>query len=325
MPGEFDLIRRYFTRPRDAAAPGVVLGVGDDAALLAPTPGTRIVVTVDTLVAGVHFPGDTPPADIGWKALAVNLSDLAAMGAAPRACLLALTLPEENDEWIAQFARGFFALADQSGCALVGGDTTGGPLSITVTVLGEVPAGAALTRGGARAGDLVCVSGTPGEAALGLARWQAGSRDAQDAAIARLLRPSPRLQLGMALRGVASACIDVSDGLLGDLAHIIESSSVLAGATLGADIDLAVLPHSPLLASLSDETAREYILAGGDDYELCFTVRPAQHAALLAAAAKSGTAVTVIGRVTTSGELRCLDERGQAWQPRRRGWEHFRG
>lgn len=316
--GEFDLIRRCFTRARDASAPGIVLGIGDDAALLAPAPGCECVVSVDTLVAGVHFPADTPPADIGWKSLAVNLSDLAAMGATPRACFLALTLPQSDEDWCAEFARGFFALADSAGCALAGGDTTSGSLSITVTVIGEAPAGRALRRAGARAGDLVCVSGTPGEAALGLARWQAGNRDAHDAAIARLLRPSPRVALGEALRGIATACIDVSDGLLGDLGHVLRASG-----NLGADIDLAALPRAASLAALSDDSFFDQVLAGGDDYELCFTVPAAAYEQAIAAGKAAGVAVSVIGRVTPDGDVRCLDAGGNIRPVTRHSWEHF--
>ncbi|MFZ5723776.1 MAG: thiamine-phosphate kinase [Pseudomonadota bacterium] len=323
MPGEFELIRRHFTRVRDAAASGVLLGVGDDAALLAPSPGMALAASSDTLVNGVHFPADTPAADIGWKALAVNLSDLAAMGAAPRAALLALTLPAADDAWCAEFARGLFMLADQAGCPLIGGDTTSGPLSITVTVLGEVPVDQALRRRGARPGDLVCVSGFPGEAALGLGRWRGGSRDVADPAIARLLRPSPRLTLGLALRGVATACIDVSDGLLGDLAHVLAASAV--DGVAGADIDLAALPRSPVLAALSDDTALDCVLAGGDDYELCFTVPATAHERLPRIAAETGVPLTVIGRVTAGGGLRCLDTRGQVRPVTRRSWEHFNG
>lgn len=321
MPGEFDLIDRFFRRAPAAAGGLVALGIGDDAALLAPAPGMQLAVSTDTLIEGVHFPVDTPAAAVGWKALAVNLSDLAAMGASPRAAVLALALPRRDDAWLAEFARGFFALADQAGCVLAGGDTAAmpadGPTTITVTVFGEVSTGTALLRSGARAGDLVCVSGTPGIAALGLARWQAGQRDEQDAAIAALLRPQPRLALGAALRGTASACIDVSDGLLGDLGHI------LAASGCGAELDLAALPRAPVLAALSEETAWELVLAGGDDYELCCTVPAQQHDRMLAAAAATGTALTVIGRIVAAPGLRCLDSRGRAWQPQRRSWEHF--
>ncbi len=321
MPAEFDLISRCFTRAHDASASHVVLGIGDDAALLAPSPGCELAVSVDTLVGGVHFPVDTSAVDIGWKALAVNLSDLAAMGATPRACFLALTLPQADESWCKEFAHGFFLLADEAGCVLAGGDTTSGPLSITVTVLGEVPAGTALRRSGAQRGDLICVSGTPGEAALGLARWQSNQRDVKDAAIARLLRPTPRLALGTRLRGVASACIDVSDGLLGDLAHILRASG-----DISAEIDLSALPHSAVLSSLGEPEFNDHVLAGGDDYELCFTLPAERREQLPRLAKESGVTLSVIGRVTAgdSGRIRCRDAQGNEYQPARNSWEHFR-
>lgn len=329
-PAEFDLIDRWFRRgaaPAGAAA-GVVLGIGDDAALLAQTPGLSLVVSTDTLVEGVHFPVDTPPADVGWKALAVNLSDLAAMGAQPRGCLLALSLPSVDEAWLEGFARGFRELADAAQCPLVGGDTTsmpaGAPRVITVTVLGEVAADDALRRDGAQVGDLVCVSGITGEAALGLARWHAGARDAQDVAIRRLLRPQPRLALGMGLRGVATAAIDVSDGLLADLAHVLEASSRARGVTLGAELHLAALAGSSVFANEVEARVRDAQLAGGDDYELCFTVPASALKALQVIAANAQVPVQVIGRITADGALRCLDADGRAWQPPRRGWEHFR-
>lgn len=324
MPSEFALIARHFRRSRDARAAGVVLGVDDDAALFAPTPGMQLAVCTDTLVSGVHFPVDTPAHDIGWKSLAVNLSDLAAMGAMPRACLLALTLPSADEAWVADFARGFFTLADAHDCALIGGDTTAGPLSVTVTALGELPAGSALTRGGARAGDLLCISGTPGVAAQGLARWRDGMRAGDDVAVASLLRPDPRLALGLALRGIATACIDVSDGLLGDLAHILEVSSAAAGTSLGADIDIAALPRSPTLAAVPENIAREYLLAGGDDYELLFTLPSSSRALLPSLAQQGGVPLAMIGRITGDGRLRCLDANGAEWEPTRHSWEHFR-
>lgn len=323
MPGEFDLITRHFRRQRDALAAGVVLAGGDDCALLAQQAGMQLAVSTDTLVEGVHFPADTPAADVGWKALAANLSDLAAMGASPRGALLALTLPDNDDAWVAAFAEGFLALADSAACPLVGGDTTRGPRAVTVTVLGDVPAGDALRRDGARLGDLVCISGTTGEAALGLERWLAGNRDPHDIAITRLLRPVPRLALGVELRGVATAAIDVSDGLLGDLAHILEESSRAGGVPLGAELQLAALPASSALAALTDEAAHEHMLAGGDDYELCFTVPAAALAALHVAAANAQVRVSVIGRITGDGRLRCIDTDGSEWLPQRRSWEHF--
>lgn len=332
--GEFDLINRFFRRARDGMAPGVVLGVGDDCALLTPTPGMQLAVSTDTLVEGVHFSADTPAADVGWKALAVNLSDLAAMGATPRGCLLALTLPAINEAWVAAFAQGFFALADTAGCPLLGGDTTCSmprsamassvlPCTMTVTVLGEIPAGEALHRDGARPGDLLCVSGTLGDAALGLARWQRMNRDSQDPTIVRLLRPTPQLVLGIALRGVATAAIDLSDGLLGDVRHILAESSRASGKACGAELQLAALPRSAVLAGLAGPEAYEYMLAGGDDYELCFTVPASRLTALHVAATSVQVPVTVIGRITADGRLRCLAADGGEWQPSRASWEHF--
>lgn len=327
MPAEFALINRHFRRAGAARGDGVVLGIGDDCALLAPTPGMQLAVSTDTLIAGVHFPVDTPAADVGWKSLAVNLSDLAAMGATPRGCVLAIALPVADDDWIAEFARGFFELADSAHCPLVGGDTTAmpgnGPCTITVTVLGEVPAGEALRRDGARAGELICVSGAVGDAALGLERWLAGNRETLDIAVARLLRPVPRLALGVELRGVASSAIDISDGLLGDLAHILEESSQSSGVALGAELQLAAVPVSSALAALSDDAAREHALAGGDDYELCFTVPVTALAALNVAAAHAHVRVSVIGRITADGQVRCLERDGSEWKSVRQSWEHF--
>lgn len=329
MLPEFDLIKRFFHRPQDAQAAGLVLGIGDDCALLAPTPGTQLAISTDTLIEGVHFPANTPATAVGWKSLAVNLSDLAAMGAAPRGCLLALSLPDRsgNEDWLAGFAQGFFALADAAACPLAGGDTTAmpaqGPRTLTVTVIGELPAGDALRRDGARAGELVCISGNPGDAALGLQRWLAGQRDESDRAVQRLLRPEPRLALGRELRGVASSAVDVSDGLLGDLGHILSASSRRCGVALGAELHLAALPFSAALSALPFVDACEFACAGGDDYELCFTVPVTQLAALQVAAANAQVPVAVIGRVTDDGRVRCLDRQGQAWEPARKSWQHF--
>lgn len=267
MASEFELIERYFAH----LAPGgarVVRGVGDDCAILRPPPaGQELAVTMDTLVAGAHFPDGTDPADVGWKALACSLSDLAAAGAEPAWVTLALTLPHADPDWIAAFARGFGALAGEAGVALVGGDTTRGPLAVTVHAAGHVPAGAALGRDGARPGDGVYVSGWPGEAAAGLERILAGAAAPGDALVARLNRPAPRTALGSALRAVASACIDVSDGLAADLGHIAAASGV------AAVIEPERLPVSPRLQAAGDAgRARAWILGGGDDYELCFCV-----------------------------------------------------
>jgi thiamine-monophosphate kinase len=327
MAAEFDLINRHFRRAGAAQGSGVELGIGDDCALLSPTPGMQLAVSTDTLIEGVHFPAETSPADVGWKALAVNLSDLAAMGAQPRACLLALSLPSADENWVAEFARGFFELADLHACPLVGGDTTamppGAPRVLTVTVLGDVPADEALRRDGAGIGELVCISGNPGEAAAGLAQWLAGNRDKNSKAIQRLLRPTPRLQLGLALRGVATAMVDVSDGLLGDLGHILDASSRRCGVALGAELHLAALPSSPVLDAFSLPDARELLLNGGDDYELCFTVPVTALKALQFAAANAQVPVAVIGKITGDGRVRCLDASGHAWMPQRKSWQHF--
>lgn len=317
--GEFDLIRQYFTRA--TTAPGVVLGVGDDAALLQPAAGEQLVVSTDTLVAGRHFPEQAAPYDIGWKSLAVNLSDLAAMGAEPRWCLLALTLPEANPVFLEAFAAGFFALADSAGIALVGGDTTRGPLAITVTVMGVVPAGKALRRDGARVGDAIYVSGTLGDGGLGLALEQGrqaplaeGEMDAWTRA--RLHRPTPRLALGLALRGIASAALDVSDGLAQDLGHILARSAV------GARIDVEALPLSAALQACDSTQARRWALGGGDDYELCFTVPPAQETAIQALAQNAGVALSRIGSIEAQPGLR-ICQAGVVLAPEVRGFQHF--
>jgi thiamine-monophosphate kinase len=268
---EAELITRYFCT-RGAQRRDVVLGVGDDAALLECPPGTQLVATTDTLVAGVHFPATVPAAAIGHRALAVNLSDLAAMGARPAWALLALTLPAADESWLAEFAAGFLQLARAHEVALVGGDTTRGPLCVTVQLLGHVPSGRALTRSGGRAGDVLFVSGTPGDAGAGL-KLEQGLLSAPPEAAPylreRFLLPTPRVALGERLREHASACIDVSDGLLGDAGKLAAASGT------GLEILFAELPVSrPLTQTLGDAAARELALTAGDDYELCFSVRP---------------------------------------------------
>lgn len=307
---EFDLIARI--RRRVATRGDVALGIGDDCALLAPPPGMQLAVTMDTLNAGVHFPADTAPADIGWKALAVNLSDLAAMGAQPAWCTLALSLPQADVAFVDGFCDGFFALAQQHGIALVGGDTTRGPLAVTLTAHGFVPMGAALRRDGARAGDEVWVSGTLGDAAGALAQWQAGRAIAPPLR-ARLDRPTPRVALGLALRGIASACIDVSDGLLADLAHIARASGV------GAEIEVDALPASPALReAFAVDAMRRLQATGGDDYELCFTAPAVQREAVQALAARLGLALTRIGRIVEGNGVHCASL--DACAP---GYQHF--
>lgn len=321
---EFDLIeviRQRTAQPRD----DVRLDIGDDAAVLAVPAGQELVVAVDTLVEGVHFPRGTAAIDIGWKALAVNLSDLAAMGASPAWALLALTLPTADKAFVEAFAEGFAMLARPHRLALVGGDTTRGPRCISVVVHGFVPSGKALTRAGARVGDAILVTGTLGDAAAGLLAVQQpapahGEHGAlRDFLIDRLNRPTPRLSAGMSLREKASACIDVSDGLLADLGHICHASGV------GAEIDAAMLPCSSALLSLHDEaTALQCALAGGDDYELCFTVPVQRVADVQADLSRLGCGVTRIGRVVEGAGVRVRDGSGGWLAMERPGWEHFK-
>jgi thiamine-monophosphate kinase len=324
--GEFDLIARYFQRPQRPYTGAVRLGVGDDCALLQPAPGTQLAISSDMLVEGRHFFADVDPATLGHKALAVNLSDLAACGARPLAFTLALSLPQADEAWLAAFARGLFALADAHDCQLIGGDTTRGPLNICITIFGEVPAtesgSRALLRSGARPGDELWVSGTLGDARLALEALQ-GRRKLPapllQAARARLEQPTPRVALGLALRGVASAALDVSDGLLGDLGHILQASGC------GACIDTSLT--APLLATqglaLGAEECLRLVLAGGDDYELLFTA-PASHAeAVVAAGLASGTPVTRIGRIEAAPGLRLVDASGRPVTGRYASFDHF--
>ncbi|MGO0999974.1 thiamine-phosphate kinase [Lysobacter sp. CA196] len=334
---EFDLIARIRARIGAGLAPrdDVVLGIGDDAALLQPPAGQQLVVATDTLNRGVHFADDAAPADIGWKSLAVNLSDLAAMGATPAWCTLSLSLPAEagvaTETFVDGFLDGFIALAAEHRIALVGGDTTRGPLSVCVTVLGFVAPGAALRRDGAQAGDEVWVTGTLGDAAAALAL--AGIAPYRDAAVRhcvgdpatdnerlheRLRRPTPRVSAGRVLRGLAHAGIDISDGLLADLGHVCAASG------LGARIDAGALPTSPALAAACEGPARWGLqLGGGDDYELCFTAAPAQRAAIVQGLAEANTPAQVIGVIEAESGLRVRAPDGSAWQPSRRGYQHF--
>ena len=287
MASEFELIERHFAHLAPSGA-GVIRGIGDDCAIVAPPNGMELAVSIDTLVASVHFPESTTAFDIGWKSLACGLSDLAAAGAEPAWALLALTLPSPQEDWLAGFAEGFAALASTHGVALAGGDTTHGPMSVTVQVAGHVPAGAALGRDGARPGDAIFVTGWPGEAAAGLARVQSGRADPRDPLVAHLNRPRPRVGLGQALRGYASACIDVSDGLVADVGHIAERSGI------AAVLEPARLPCSEALGAADDaEQVTAWTLGGGDDYELCFCADPAWADALLAL----GTAETPVTRI----------------------------
>ena len=324
---EFDLIDLIRTRCAVTRA-DVRLGIGDDAAILAPPPRHDLVVSTDTLVAGVHFPLHTSAADVGWKSLAVNLSDLAAMGATPAWALLALTLPEANRDFVEGFATGFAELAAQYHLALVGGDTTSGPLSITVIVHGFVPNDGALRRDGARVGDQVFVTGTLGDAAAALrcldhrdvraAELFHAPADVLDALLLRLNRPTPRIAAGMALRGFASACIDVSDGLLADLGHIATASEV------GLQVDAARLPaSSALLALFGDSDGLAMQASGGDDYELAFTAAAGHEEAIARDLSRIGCGVTRIGRVVQGQGVQLLAADGTGLQPPRRGWEHF--
>lgn len=322
--GEFDLIARYFTRPVRHAA----LGVGDDCALLAPRPGMQLAISSDMLVEGRHFFADVDPEALGHKALAVNLSDLAACGAKPLAFTLALSLPRVDEAWLAGFSKGLLALADAHGCELVGGDTTQGPLNICVTVFGEVPAGQALLRSGARAGDDIYVSGTLGDARLALEALL-GHIHLPDELLAqarqRLERPTPRVALGLALRGIASSAMDVSDGLLGDFGHILKASGV--GARIRTDETIKLIAASAFPSSarghFDQKLLHQCTLAGGDDYELLFTAPPQHRAAVAAAAAQSQTAVTCIGQVEAAPGLRLVDAQGQSVQHRFASFDHF--
>ncbi|HMM67701.1 MAG TPA: thiamine-phosphate kinase [Dokdonella sp.] len=317
---EFELINLLRQRCAHSRA-DVRLGIGDDAAVVCVPAGCELVVCTDTMVAGVHFPADTDPADIGWKALAVNLSDLAAMGATPAWATLALTLPSADADFVARFADGFFELARLHDVALIGGDTTRGPLTVTVTAHGFVPAGTALHRDGARAGDVVFVSGTPGDAAAGLRSLdeQPDARSRSRAAlIDRLNRPRPRIATGISLRDLASACIDVSDGLLADLGHVAACSGI------GMEVDAASVPASDALRECFDAASRRALqLAGGDDYELAFTVAEGDVEAMHAALAGGEVRVTRIGRVVAGSGVRVLDADGRPISLPRGGWEHF--
>ncbi len=309
---EFALIERI--RRRAAARADVILGIGDDAALLQPTTGQLLAVSTDVLNEGVHFRADDPPEDIGWKALAVNLSDLAAMGSEPAWAMLTLSLPRPDGGWLDRFLDGFGALAAQHRVALVGGDTTRGPRAIGVTVHGFVPATAALRRSGAHPGDEIWVTGTLGDAAAALADPQFADL------LPRLRRPTPRVTAGHALRELASACIDVSDGLFADLGHVLEASGV------GADLQLAQLPCSLPLARLRDDAARWRLqCSGGEDYELCFTAAAGNADALRAALAACATPVSCIGRIGREPGLRAFDRAGRRWHPSSFGYQHFAG
>jgi len=316
MASEFDLIGRI--RARAGTRPDVVLGIGDDAALLRVPAGHELVVSTDTLVAGVHFPDDTTAADVGWKSLAANLSDLAAMAAEPAWATLALTLPTPDGDWLDGFLDGFGELARCHDVALVGGDTTRGPLSITVTVHGFVPTGMALLRSGATPGDDIWVTGTLGDAAGALAQWRRGGPRSAKLRY-RLDHPTPRVAVGMALRGLASAAIDISDGLGADLGHL------LAASRCGAQLDLGRLPTSRILADhFADEHERWRLqMTGGDDYELCFTAPAANALAIERAMAAGDSSAIVIGCITGGADLALNTPEGALFDLRRSGFDHF--
>jgi len=316
MSAEFDLIERIRSRVNSRA--DVVLGIGDDAALLKVPDGQQLVVSTDTLNAGVHFPEDTAAADIGWKSLAVNLSDLAAMAATPTWCTLALTLPAADEPWLDGFLDGLLELADQHAVQLIGGDTTRGPLSITLTAHGFVPDGQALLRSGAKVGDEIWITGTIGDAAGGLQQWRA--KKLQSAKLRyRLDRPTPRIEAGIALRGLAHSAIDLSDGLAADLGHILQASGV------GAEVDLGRLPTSTTLQQhfSTDSDRWRLQLAGGDDYELCFTAPASAALAIEQAMAACDTSVTAIGQIVAGREMIFRTPEGGAYSLPSAGYDHF--
>ena len=317
MSSEFDLIRDYFTRP----ARRTVLGVGDDAALIRISPDGELAISTDMLLAERHFFSTDPPESLGHKALAVNLSDLAAMGATPRWSLLSIALPDAQPHWLERFAAGWFDLAEQYGVALIGGDTTRGPLAFSVTILGEVRRGAALLRSGAKPQDEIWVSGELGDAALALAHLKqdvALTESAFAQILPRLRTPMPRLKLGQKLLGRAHSAIDISDGLLADLGHILTRSGV------GAEIHFDTLPMSDIVRALRDPgLLRRIVLAGGDDYELCFTAPPAKHDEIVRIGRGLRVRLTCIGRITRQAELIVRDAQGGVMEIKEHGFDHF--
>lgn len=313
---EFDLIKRYFTRP----APSAILGVGDDAALLRIADGMELAISTDMLVSGTHFFPDDDPFLLGHKALAVNLSDMAAMGATPRWVTLALSLPTADEDWLQRFSAGFFALADEHGIELVGGDTTRGSLTLCISIMGEVPNAKALRRSGAKVGDDIWVSGTLGGAALALAHLQGKiilDENARQSGLASLRQPQPRVALGVALRGIANSAIDISDGLLADLGHILESSSV------AAELRYDKLPLPPAIACADADLAQKCALCGGDDYELCFTAPNAQRDKLVALSSSLPVALTRIGKIVSGAGCKVRRADGSVMTITAAGYDHF--
>ena len=320
MLSEFDLIKEYFQRPHHAAR--ATLGIGDDCALITPTPGLQTAISSDMLVEGRHFFAGEDPLRLGHKALAVNLSDLAAMGARPVGFTLALALPEARRDWLHGFSQGLFALADAFNIELIGGDTTKGPLNICITVFGELRPGAALRRSAARPGDDIWITGTLGDARLALAGYrQEAALDAAAlrAAAVRMHTPVPRVALGVLLaeQGIAHAAVDISDGLIGDLGHILKLSQV------GATLDVDALPAGEVLATQPTALRRAYTAAGGDDYELCFTAPASSRQAILAAAGSVATPVTRVGRIEADSGLRLVDAGGAALDLKLSSFDHF--
>ena len=319
MPTEFNIIDKYFTRPSQSTD----LGVGDDAALIQISAGHQLAISADMLVAGTHFLEGCPAYFVGWKSLAVNISDMAAMSAKPKWATLAIALPKVDEAWLAEFSRGFFACADEFGVSLIGGDTTRGPLNISVQIMGEVPMGKALRRDGAKVADEIWVSGTLGEAALGLAQLQNKlsentlSNAEKKICIDALQVPQPRVALGLALQGIANSAIDISDGLLADLGHILERSN------LGANLYWVNIPQVSVNKGIEITKLQSLCLAGGDDYELCFTAPKTQHDAILAIGKKLNLQLSAIGETKQQTNLNVYDKNHQTIELKSTGYDHF--
>ncbi len=317
MASEFDLIKRYFNRPQ----PDAVLGVGDDAALVQVSPGMQLAISADMLVAGTHFYADIDPWMIGWKSMAVNISDMAAMGAQPRWATLAIALPKADEIWVARFAEGFFACAEQFDVALIGGDTTRGPLTISVQIMGEIAPGQSLLRSNAHVGDDLWVSGQLGDAALALAAIQGRfplSETELYACSPALHQPQPRVALGRALQGLAHSALDISDGLLADLGHILERSKV------GAEVWLKAIPQSNTVSAHSHQNeVQSMILSGGDDYELCFTAPAKNRHRIAEIGQKLGLTMAIIGQITASPTLTVLGLDNTPLTLKEHGFDHF--
>ena len=319
MPTEFNIIDKYFTRPSQNAD----LGVGDDAALIQISAGHQLAISTDMSVAGTHFLEKCPAYFVGWKSLAVNVSDMAAMGATPKWATLAIALPNTDEAWVAEFSRGFFACADAFGISLIGGDTTRGPLNISVQIMGEVPIGKALCRDGAKAGDEIWVSGTLGEAALGLAQLQNKlaentlSAAEKQVCIDALQAPQPKVALGLALQAIAHSAIDISDGLLADLGHILERSK------LGANLYWERIPHVNVSKGIDITQLHKLSLAGGDDYELCFTAPASEHDLILEIGKKLNFKLSAIGETTQETKLNLYDKNHQLIELKSTGYDHF--